>query len=57
MAPRRPRKFYVFNATGYPFAFNSAGQLIFPGATREADPEDPVTQLYLGKGYLIQQEG
>lgn len=57
MAPRRPRKSFVFNTTGRPFVFDAAGHSITPGQTREADPEDPLTQLYLAKGYLIVKEG
>lgn len=57
MATRRPRQTVVFNTTGFSFAFNTAGQLIAPGQERPADPADPVTQLYLDKGYLIIKEG
>lgn len=57
MASRRPRQPVVFNATGFAFVFNAAGQRIEPGESRQASPDDPVTQLYISKGYLIVQEG
>lgn len=57
MAPRRSRKTVVFNTTASPLAFNAAGQLIFPGTSRAADPEDPITASYLAKGDLIIKEG
>jgi len=57
MATKRPRMITVFNTTGSTHTLNSAGALIFPGQTREADPTDPYTQALLDKGYLIVTEG
>lgn len=57
MASRRSRQLTVFNGAGHPFVFNASGQQIAPGETRPADPDDPITQLYISKGYLILQEG
>lgn len=56
MARRRPRATVVFNTTARPLPFNLAGQLIFPGTSRPADPEDPITARYLATGELITKE-
>lgn len=57
MAEKRTRKITVFNTTGVPRTLNRTGAFIFPGETREADPDDPFTQALLNKGYLITTEG
>lgn len=57
MAPRRPRRLTVANATGRPLVFNRLGAYIFPGTTREVEADDPFAQTLIAKGSLIVQEG
>lgn len=52
----RPRTITVLNTTGTPRVLNKAGAFIFPGQTRDADPNDPFTQELLDKGYIITKE-
>lgn len=53
----RTRRITVFNTTGMPLVYNQAGAFIFPGTSREVDPDDPFAKSLIAKGYLIVQEG